>query len=136
MERERCYHEDVAYLSPSYFPNLNGGTMVNVTFLEKTKDTELGCSFQIKDYTSKKLEFMYSILQADALKTLGTGKVYEVRAKLVGFHSDFGRGPVDTEYGIAWYRTEDDNGNGMLPEHPIFGPISSLPESHQGATIF
>ncbi len=106
--------------------------MVNVISLEKTKNIVLGCAFQINNYSREALEFMYSILQSDARKTLGTGKVYEIRAKLVGLRSDFGRGPVGTEYGIAWYRIEDGNGNGILPEHPIFGPILSLSETHLG----
>ena len=94
--------------------------------------TEYGSCFEVKDYSAGVLELMSAIVIGDAKKTLGPGKVYELRAKLVGFKSDFGRGPVDDKYGLAWYRTEDDDGSPILDQYPIFGPTTFLPYDHPG----
>ena len=101
--------------------------MNNVIAVPKIDYIELGSAFDVKDYSSEALKWITKIVIKDAEETLGPGKVYELRAKIVGFKSDYGRGPVDEKYGIAWYRTEDKDGSPLLDQYPIFGPCRDLP---------
>ena len=90
---------------------------------------EKGRQFNVGNYLPHSLEAVCVLIKTSAREALGPGKIYEIRVKLVGLRTDFGRGEIDNHHAVAWYYAEDREGKPILPQEPLFGPqIDPLPE--------
>jgi len=83
---------------------------------------ELGRAFDVENYLPNNLEAICAVIKVSARQTLGPDKIYEIRAKPVGYRTDFGRGEIDNHHAVAWYYAEDGEGKPVLAQEPLFGP--------------